>query len=278
MSGSSAPDTYTHGHHQSVLKSHTWRTVDNSAGYLVPYLLPGRSVLDVGCGPGTLTADIAQRVAPGPVIGMDNAEGIVAIAAETAPDSVDAPSAKAIDLTFEQGDVYALAYDDDRFDVVHAHQVLQHLSDPVAALREMGRVTAPGGVVAVRDADYRAMTWYPALPELDDWMDLYQAVARHNDAEPDAGRHLLAWSRAAGFEAPQPSASVWCFANDEDRSWWGGLWSERIVSSALADQALEYGLASPEDLQRLSAGWLTWASHPDAWFTVLNGELILTVH
>ncbi len=262
------PDTYTHGHHASVLRSHAWRTVDNSAGYLREHLKSGRTVLDVGCGPGTLTADIATRVAPGQVIGMDYAETIVAAAADQ----------HVLDgLSFEVGDVYSLDYASDRFDIVHAHQVLQHLSDPVSALREMGRVTAPGGVVAVRDADYQAMTWYPAIPALEEWMTLYQAVARRNDAEPNAGRHLLAWARQAGFDRTVVSASVWCFATAEDRAWWGGLWAERIVSSALAVQAVEYGLASEPDLGRLSQGWQEWAAHPDAWFAVLNGELILPV-
>ena len=88
--------------------------------------------------------------------------------------------------------MYALAFPDASFDVVHAHQVLQHLTDPVAALREMRRVCRPDGVVAARDSDYAAFTWFPDDPRLTRWLELYHEVARSNDAEPDAGRHLLA--------------------------------------------------------------------------------------
>ena len=56
------PDAYTHGHHESVLRSHRWRTAENSAAYLLPALAPGVSVLDVGAGPGTITLDLAERV------------------------------------------------------------------------------------------------------------------------------------------------------------------------------------------------------------------------
>ncbi len=69
------PDTtYTHGHHESVLRSHRWRTAANSAAYLLPYLRPGQDLLDIGCGPGTLTGDLARAVSPGRVVGIDRLE------------------------------------------------------------------------------------------------------------------------------------------------------------------------------------------------------------
>src|SRR4051794_33822897 len=207
-------DTYTHGHADPVLQSHRWRTVENSAGYLVPHLRPGVDLLDVGCGPGTITADLAARVAPGTVLGIDASRDVIAQAASDA--------AGVAGLRFAVDDVYALDHPDDAFDVVHAHQVLQHLADPVAALVEMRRVVKPGGVVAVRDAVYRAMSWYPANPGLDRWLELYCAVAEANGGEPDAGSHLQAWATAAGFTTTECSATAWCFAAPEDRAWWGG--------------------------------------------------------
>ena len=137
-------DTYSHGHHASVLRSHEWRTAENSAGYLLGHLEHGRRLLDVGCGPGTITAELAALVAPGEVVGIDASAEVVARAGELG-------TSRAPNLRFEVGDVYVLGWPDASFDVVHAHQVLQHLSDPVAALREMRRVLVTGGLVAVRD-------------------------------------------------------------------------------------------------------------------------------
>ena len=138
---------------------------------------------------------------------------------------------------------------------MHAHQVLQHLTDPVAALREMRRVAKAGGIVAVRDADFHGMSWYPAIPELDDWMELYQRIARRNGAEPDAGRRLVSWAQAAGFTDVAPSSSNWLYATGHERRWQARVWGERVLHSSFADQALEYGLASEADLARISAGW-----------------------
>ncbi|WP_411104438.1 methyltransferase domain-containing protein [Streptomyces sp. cmx-4-9] len=260
---------YTHGHHESVLRSHRWRTAANSAAYLLPELRPGLSVLDVGCGPGTITADLAELVAPdGRVTAVDASAEIVeqarAHAAERGLAGVE----------FATADVHALDFPDDTFDVVHAHQVLQHVGDPVRALREMRRVCRPGGIVAARDADYAAMTWYPPTPGLEDWLGLYRRVARANGGEPDAGRRLRAWAREAGFTDVRCTATSWCYATPEEADWWSGLWADRTTASAYADLAVRGGHAAPADLAAAADAWRSWGAEPDAWFSVLNGEIL----
>jgi ubiquinone/menaquinone biosynthesis C-methylase UbiE len=267
------PDTtYTHGHDDGVLRSHRWRTAANSAAYLLPHLAPGRSVLDVGCGPGTLTCDLARAVAPGRVVGIDAAADVVeaarAGAAGSGPDNV----------TFEVADLFALPFRDDSFDVVHAHQVLQHVADPVAALEEMRRVCRPGGRVAARDADYPTFTFWPPEPEVDRAVAVYGELTRRNRANWDAGRRLLALAHAAGFDEVVPSASVWCFATPTERAWWGDLWADRFAApgSFLASQLLDHGLADRADLDAFGAAWRRWAASDDGWFAVLHGEILAT--
>jgi ubiquinone/menaquinone biosynthesis C-methylase UbiE len=261
-------DTYVHGHHDSVLRSHRWRTAENSAGYLVPYLQTGMSLLDVGCGPGTITVDLAARIAPGTAIGVDREATVIAEAGQL----LQQPSAR--HLQFKPADVYALEFEDQTFDVAHAHQVLQHLTDPVAALVEMRRVLRPGGILAVRDSDYGAFAWAPADPLLDRWMELYHRVCATNATDADAGRHLLGWVRAAGFDEIKPSSSTWTFAEATDRRWWGGLWAERVVRSSFADQAVEYGLSTHEELNAISGAWQRWAEQEDGVFIAVHAEVI----
>jgi SAM-dependent methyltransferase len=259
---------YTHGHHESVLRSHRWRTAENSAAYLLPHVKSGATLLDIGCGPGTITADLASLVTPGRVTALEVTDAALGLArAEIARRGIES-------VDFAVGDVHALDFADDSFDIVHAHQVLQHVGDPVTALREMRRVTRPGGIVAVRDGDYAAFTWFPELPELDEWLDLYERVARGNGGEPDAGRRLLSWAHAAGFTDVTATSSTWCFANAADRAWWGGMWADRMLASDLARTALATGAATQEDLERIAAGWKAWAADEDGWISLLHSELI----
>jgi SAM-dependent methyltransferase len=260
--------TYTHGHHESVLRSHRWRTAENSAAYLLPHLSSGATVLDVGCGPGTITADLATLVTPARVTALEVTEAALDLA------RAEIGRRGQTNVDFAVGDVHALDFPDDTFDVVHAHQVLQHLGDPVAALREMRRVAKPGGVIAVRDSDYAAFAWYPRLPELDEWLALYERVARGNGGEPDAARHLLAWAHAAGFTDVSATSSTWCFATEADRQWWGGMWADRILESEMAATSLRTGAAKQADLERIAEAWRRWAADPDGWMSLLHGELI----
>src|SRR5512140_215640 len=93
---------YTHGHHESVLRSHRWRTAENSAGYLLAHLRPGARLLDVGCGPGTITVDLAARVAPGAVIGVDQARAAVEEARRLLGEGEGRPA----NVEFRTADVY----------------------------------------------------------------------------------------------------------------------------------------------------------------------------
>lgn len=227
-------------------------------------------LLDVGFGPGTITLDLAEAVAPGEVIGIENADAPFATARGNAAQRGDERT------RFEFGDVMSLPFEDDSFDVVHAHQVLQHLPDPIGALAEMARVCRPGGYVAVRDADYAAMSWYPEPPELDQWRTLYRTIAKGNRAEPDAGRHLRAWVRAAGLTDVTISSANWCYATAEDCRRWGQSQAQRVTGDTFTTQAARHG-ATAEAITAIAQAWREWGEHPDAVFVIPNIEALARI-
>ena len=277
MSSEQLPDgsvetaRYTHGHSAAVLSAHSRRGAADSAAYLLAHLRAGMDLLDVGCGPASITADLAERVAPGRVVALDATAGALEAARATLRDR---GLCEQVEVT--RGDVMALPFEDASFDVVHAHQVLQHLADPVGALAEMRRLTRPGGIVAVRDAVYSAMTWFPEPAGMEQWRSVYMATARANGGEPDAGSRLLSWARAAGFADASASASTWCYATPADRAWQSQTWAQRCLTS-FGPRAVELGLADRADLEAMAQAWRQWGDSEDAWFVVVHGEVLARV-
>ena len=156
-------ETYTHGHAPATVRQHGQRTAEEAAAFLLPELRAGMRLLDVGCGPGSITRGLAERTAPGEVIGLDLSRETLQAARH------DADVRGLRNLRYEEGSVYELPFPDGSFDVAYAHQVLQHLRQRDAALREMLRVVRPGGLVAIRDVDWGTVAYWPR----DAWIDRF---------------------------------------------------------------------------------------------------------
>ena len=228
-------------------------------------------LLDAGCGPGTITCDLARIVAPGAVVGIDPTPQAISHARTFALEC------SITNVRFEVGDIYALDRRSASFDVVYSHQVLRHLARPVEALSEMRRVLVPGGLLAVREADYGTMAHSPYEPRLDRWAELYCAVARLSGGEPNAGRHLTEWVAAAAFAITDVTTSTWTYADHASRLRLADVWAARLLETRLGDQAIEHRLADRDMLEDLADGWRTWAARPHGYFAFLHGEVLARV-
>ena len=259
-------DVYTHGHSDVVVAAHSRRTAAEAAAFLLPRIDPGMRILDFGCGPGSITSGLAGHAAPGTVVGIDASADVIAIARERA--------GPAKNLEFAVASVYELPYPDGSFDAAYGHQVLQHLSAPIRALTEVRRVLKSGGLLGVRDADYGTMTHHPHYEQIERWLKMYHQVARANNGEPDAGRRLPEWVRAAGFVDLETTSSVWTYATPEERSSWAELWASRMTGSHFAGRAEELGIATREEIATIAAGWQSWAAEPGGWFAFIHGEVV----
>jgi ubiquinone/menaquinone biosynthesis C-methylase UbiE len=262
-----AGETYQLGHHPSVVARHAKRTAETAAAFFLPFLKPGMRLLDVGCGPGSITSGFAQRVAPGETIGIDPSADVIATARSLA--GVTA----ARNLSFEVGDVYQPRFAAETFDAVFSHQMLQHLRRPVDALRQLRALLVPGGVLGVRVVDWGSAIFYPESEGMRRYLAIQFDLARRN-GEPNAGRHLRRWFREAGFGEMRVTASTESDADAHATRDRGEMFADRVLQSSLADKALECGIATRSDLESAAAAWRTWGRDPDAFFCFSHVEIV----
>lgn len=216
-------NTYMPGH--TKVAHHEWRTAENSAAYLLPTLQskaqsnPKLTLLDIGCGSGTITATLAKYMPEGHITAVDISSDIL----DTAGKYAEKHGVKDR-ITFQTADIYALPYEDNTFDIVHASQVLAHLDSPVQAYKEMLRVTRPdGGVVANRESDISMWSYYPDLPGLKKYHEIMLEVMKGSGGNPQAGPRLISWAMQAGAPRSNITATMgtWMYSSREEREMWG---------------------------------------------------------
>ena len=187
-------ETYTPGYSEAAAAFMVRRRLDPNGAFFLPYLKSGIAVLDCGCGPGTITRDIAQRIAPGRVVGLDFSADQIAVA------SRDAGSQGIPNIEFKQGSVYELPFADASFDAVFSHALLEHLREPAKAVAEFRRVVKPGGALGVCTPDWGGFLVVPPSEELLLAFEAYKELQNRNGGDAYCGRKLGGYLADAGFE------------------------------------------------------------------------------
>ena len=257
---SQARESYNLGYPQEVLGFFSQRSAEHQAAFLLPYLRHGMRLLDCGCGPGSITTDLAGRVAPGEVVGVDVDSTQVEIARSRAV------RLGVGDVRFEVASVHELPFADEAFDAALSHGVVEHLSEPVAALSEIRRVLKPGGILGVRHADLGGHLFAPEDPLCEEFFRLYALVSRAGGGDPSFGRHQVAALLAAGFTRLAPSASYDCWTETpETTARAAAAMSALLTSSPLAERAIELGLANRAALEASAEAFRQWSGNPAAF-------------
>ncbi|GJE98533.1 S-adenosyl-L-methionine-dependent methyltransferase [Phanerochaete sordida] len=273
MSKESLP--YIVGQGDAVLKLFGQRTVDNSAAYLKDSLEPHMTILDVGCGPGSITIDLARRVPQGRVTGVDT---------ESARPTLDKARAQAEregvkNVDFRVGDALALPFADASFDVVHAHQVLIHVTDPLRMLAEMRRVAKPGGLVACRTWDDGTLMMVPPSEGVGRARAITQRVMDFSGRNFEAGRYTPRWAREVGFKPAniKVTTSNYTSYTPAERYYFASMMTNVLKESPMKTVALEKGLATEEDFERGIAAWEEWTTNEDGLSVGVNVEILCRV-
>lgn len=252
-------EKYIHGYDEWTRRWMAARTAGTELTFLLPHLRPGLRLLDCGCGPGSITVGLAQAVAPGgEVVGLDleprQLETARAFAAEN----------EVTNVTFEQGSVYALPYDDASFDAAVAHFVIEHVSEPLRALKEIRRVLKPGGIAAVKDPFYPAFTWRPSLPEVVRAWELIRRAHRHSGGSEAYAADLRTLLLEAGFartEAEAVARTVISHRSGPDEPF--SIMQHQLRESGFRETVVKEGWATESELDELDQALGRLGQHPD---------------
>ena len=258
---------YTMGYDEDFRQMLTWRSAETHAAHLLPYLEPGLSVLDFGCGPGTISVGLARAVAPGELHGIDMEESQIDLARAAAKAGGHS------NATFHVGDVTDLPFDDNTFDVAHCHAVLNHVPDTLAALTEVKRVLKPGGMVSCRELVAASCFSEPADKLKEAWV-VFSTLVAANGGHPEMGKQLKARLIEAGFAAIRATASFDMFSTPQGIAFLDSVVTEWFFSPRVIAAATTYGLATHEQFDEWRLAQNEWRDHPGAVGAVAFGEAI----
>ena len=264
---SGTPD-YTMGYSEEFLQALLRYTAKTHAAHLLPHLKPGLRILDFGCGPGTISIGLAEAVAPGEFHGVDMEASQIDLAKLfAARDGRD-------NMTWHVADVLDLPFEDDCFDVAHCCNVLMHVPDTQAVLREVKRVLKPGGLIASREMISESCFTHPDLGVIRRAWDMFEDLLAADEGHPQMGKDMKTHFVEAGFTNIRVGASFDSYSTPEDVAFIYGFAQQWFLSPEITEAAIKYGAATPEVCEQIGVAYAEWKDHPGAFAAVAHGELI----
>lgn len=262
-SPSTGGESYSLGY-GSASSAMAGRSAERQAAFFLPHLKPGMTLLDCGCGPGTISMGLAERDPTIKVTGIDLSEDQVKRAtASSAQQGIS-------NVRFEVGSVYELPFPDDSFDGVFNNALFEHLADPADALRDIRRVLKIGGVLGIRAAAHNLDLVHPPDPKLTKLFDVYTKVLAKNGGNPGVGARLGAMMRKARFSEVSMTASHDHYSAGSAAQ----VFAEQLANIPILGQAVDLGIITEDESQSISVAWRAWGAHRDAFLARTYGEAV----
>ncbi|KAK4171550.1 methyltransferase [Triangularia setosa] len=279
----SAPSSsYTQGYSPATLSSHASRTIHSDAAFLIPYIKPTDRILDVGCGPGTITIGFGPLVPQGSVLGIDISDEVLDQARSLLAGNHDLKN-----VTFRHGNLLAsgglqlqeAVVKEGSFDVVFSSQVFPHLATPEMrrdALREMKRLIKPGGIVATRDA--AELYFYPKSHGLDRlWTGNMLKTLRMGRPEEERvfpGGEMPGLYHEVGLGGVKVGAGTTVYGNKEERAWFAGRNRERLAVEDPYRESWAKAGVSEDGIEETIRALKGWEEDKGGWYVAVQAEIL----
>ena len=267
-STSASAPTYTMGYGPEFRKMLERRNAADCARHLLPHLKPGMSLLDLGCGPGTISVGLADAVAPGELLGIDMEPTQIEMA------NAAAKAGGHSNAEFRTGDATDLPFDDATFDAAYCHALLNHAPDTQAVLAEVKRVLKPGGLFAAREVIGDSSLFEPPSDMGDSGWATFLKMLAANGGHPQMGRELKGAFVAAGFADVRAGASFESYDTADDIDFLHGLITGWYFAPKTKEAAIEHGLASEAQFDTWQRSLDDWVNEPGAFAAFAWGEAI----
>ena len=264
-----AREPYIHDDDSAMtVRQHASRTADKQAGWFLPYLRPGMTLLDCGCASGSITVGLAEAVAPGRVHGVDISEVEIGRAiARAEQQNIE-------NISFTVGNVYELDFSDNSFDAVFSHNVLEHLAHPDHAIQEMRRVLKPGGMIGLRDFDIGGLLFEPETELFKQFVDLYEADWQRMGGHPRLGRRLSGMMDKAGFAEVVASASYEAYSRSDLHMFVTDVLIGRLSEEVFATRVVGCGMATHDVITAMIDELSAWQVSPGAFLALAHAEVV----
>ena len=256
------------GYHEAMLRLLRKRNAETKADHLLPHLKPGFRVLDLGCGPGTISVGLANAVDPGQLHGVDIEESQVRLATQTAR------ALGCQNATFHRADVLDLPFKDGYFDAAFCNSVLMHVPDTRRALSEVNRVLKPNGVFACREMVASSTFISPRFENGRTIWGTFADMIRVKGGHPDMGRDLKAAFVEAGFTNIRATVVFDSHGTDGEVEELYDMLGGWFFSEETMSEATSSGMATPDDFDDSQLALERWRSHPGAFGATASGEAI----
>lgn len=256
----SKTEKYSGAYGDITLNAFSERKATKEADFFLPYLSSQMQLLDCGCGPGSITVDLAKIVAPAQVIGIDIEDSQFIIGENKAQKE------NVTNVKFQLGNIYQLPFPDNSYDAIFAHAVIYHLKHPHEALKELYRVLKSGGVLGIRDAQHDNYIFNPFNPILEKAWDVLAKVVEFNGGNPNFGKYQRQILQEIGFINVKASASFDYAGTPETTKKAGEFWADLILQNQIIQVVFEHNLATKKELEEMSKAFLEWGENPYAFF------------